>query len=139
MTIHPVENLGPSIGLYSHAVFAPAGTRLVAVSGQLSVDERGDTVHADDFESQMTQVFSNLRRVLVAAGGDQSSLLKMTTYLTHPDLVERFYAHRVGLFADWFPDDVHPGNTLLVISRLVRPEFMIEVEALAAVPDMPAT
>jgi len=71
--------------------------------------------------------------VLEAAGAGLGDVMKMTTYLTDASLIDDFYRVREVLFADYFPDGVYPGNTLLVISRLVRPEFQIEIEALAAI------
>ncbi|MFC0452306.1 RidA family protein [Rhodococcus jostii] len=133
MTVHAIEGLGQPVGLYSHAVVVPKNKALLALSGQLSVSSDGDSLHPGDFEAQMVQVFDNLRTVLQAAGADLSDLVKMTTYLTDASLIEPFYQTRARLFADWFPDQVYPGNTLLVISRLVRPEFLIEIEGLAAV------
>lgn len=133
MTITPVTGLGSPVGLYSHAVPLPAGSQLLCVSGQLSVDAEGNSVAEGDFDGQMRQVFSNLATVLEAAGAGLGDVVKMTTYLTDASLIDDFYRVREVLFADYFPDGVYPGNTLLVISRLVRPEFLIEIEALAAI------
>jgi len=133
MTIRPVTGLGSPVGLYSHAVPIPEGRQLLCVSGQLSVDAEGNSVAAGDFDAQMRQVFANLATVLAAAGSDLTDVMKMTTYLVDPAHIDDFYRVREGLFAEFFPDGVYPGNTLLVISRLVRPEFLIEIEALATV------
>lgn len=135
MTISPVTGLGSPVGLYSHAVPMPTGTRLLCVSGQLSVDASGSSLHAGDFDAQMRQVFSNLATVLDAGGAGLDDVVKMTTYLVDPDHIDDFYRVREQLFAEVFPDAVYPGNTLLVVQRLVRPEFLIEIEALAAVPE----
>ncbi len=138
--IAPVQGLGEPVGLYSHAVPVPDRTRLVCVSGQLSVDGDGESV-GEDFDAQMRQVFSNLATVMDAAGGSLADVLKMTTYLVDPAHIDDFYRVRADLFVDLFPEGVYPGNTLLVVQRLVRPEFLIEIEALAAVPvvDAPGT
>lgn len=133
MTISPVTGLGSPVGLYSHAVPLPPGRQLLCVSGQLSVDVEGNSVAQGDFDAQMRQVFTNLATVLAAAGSDLGDVMKMTTYLVDPAHIDDFYRVREELFADLFPDGVYPGNTLLVISRLVRPEFLIEIEALASV------
>lgn len=134
MTIRPVSGLGSPVGLYSHAVPLPEGSTLLCVSGQLSVDADGASVADGDFDAQMEQVFANLATVLAAAGVTMAEVVKMTTYLVDPDHIADFYRVREGLFAELFPDGTYPGNTLLVVQRLVRPEFLIEVEALAAVP-----
>ena len=133
MTIRPVTGLGSPVGLYSHAVPIPEGRQLLCVSGQLSVDAEGNSVAAGDFDAQMRQVFANLATVLAAAGSDLTDVMKMTTYLVDPAHIDDFYRVRAELFQDLYPDGVYPGNTLLVISRLVRPEFLIEIEALATI------
>jgi len=133
MPIEPLKGLSDPVGLYSHAVPLPAGSTLLAVSGQLSVGPDGTSLHTGDFDAQMRQVFENLLTVLAAAGAGPADVVKMTTYLVDPDHVDDFYRVREGLFADRYPDGTYPGNTLLVVQRLVRPEFLIEIEALAAI------
>jgi 2-iminobutanoate/2-iminopropanoate deaminase len=131
--IEIIQGLPPTVGLYSHAVAVPAGSRLLFVSGQLSVDDAGNSTHVGDFGSQMRNVFGRLLSVITAAGGTAADVVKMTTYLVDAVNVADFYAVRAQIFATMFPDRGYPGNTLLVVSRLVRPEFLIEIEAVAAV------
>jgi 2-iminobutanoate/2-iminopropanoate deaminase len=131
--IEPVAGLPPTIGLYSHAVPLPAGSGLLMVSGQLSVDATGTPVAVGDFEGQVRTVFASLEMIVRHAGGSPQSILKMTTYLTDAEHVVRFYEERARLFEEMYPDGVYPGNTLLVVQRLVRPEFLIEIEAIAAI------
>ena len=121
------------IGLYSHAVPVPVGAQLLAVAGQLAVGPGGASVGEGDFRAQFTQVFDNMRAVLAQYGANLTDVVKFTTYLVDADDVARFYEVRAELFPAWFPDGPLPANTLLVVQRLVRPEFLIEVEALAAV------
>lgn len=134
MPIEPLKGLNDPVGLYSHAVPVPAGATLLAVSGQLSVGADGESLHTGDFDAQMRQVFDNLLTVLAAAEAGPAEIVKMTTYLVDPAHVDAFYRVREGLFAELYPDGTFPGNTLLVVQRLVRPEFLIEIEALAAIP-----
>ncbi|MCU1497183.1 MAG: hypothetical protein JWM47_1136 [Acidimicrobiales bacterium] len=122
------------IGLYSHAVAVPTGARLVAISGQLAVDAAGEPLDGG-FEVQMRAVVASLDAILDSLGTDLRSVVKFTTYLIDPDDVERFYAERALLWSRWWPEGDYPGNTLLVVQRLVRPEFRIEIEAIAAVPE----
>jgi 2-iminobutanoate/2-iminopropanoate deaminase len=121
------------IGLYSNAVRVPVGAQLLAVAGQLAVGPSGASVGEGDFRAQFTQVFDNMRAVLARNGANLADVVKFTTYLVDADDVARFYEVRAELFPEWFPDGRLPANTLLVVQRLVRPEFLIEVEALAAV------
>jgi len=133
LSITPVPGLPPTVGLYSHAVPAPAGATLLFVAGQLSVDAHGNAVAVGDFEGQVQATFSNLETVVTGSGGSMDGVVKMTTYLVDPEHVDRFYEERERLFKDLYPTAVYPANTLLVVQRLVRPEFLIEVEAIVAV------
>jgi len=132
--IEPIEGLNPTIGLYSHAIAVPDDARLLFVSGQLSVDETGEPMAVGDFDGQLRTVFGHVFAVVSHAGGTPGSVIKMTTYLVSADNIRDFYEGRARLFQDVFPTGKYPGNTLLVVQRLVRPEFLIEIEAVAAIP-----
>ena len=120
------------IGLYS-AASRVAADKLVFVAGQLAVDGNGASIGEGDFAAQMRQVFHNMKTVLEGAGASMDSVAKFTTYVTKPEHLSAFYAERAKLFPQLFSTTHYPPNTLLVVSRLVRPEFLIEVEAAAAV------
>jgi 2-iminobutanoate/2-iminopropanoate deaminase len=130
-TLGVVKTAGATVGYYSPAVVCPPGASLVLLSGVLSVDLDGNTLGAGDFDAQMRNVFQLLGNTLLAAGSSFAELAKMTTYLVDPDHVEPFYRIREEIFAELFPGANPPGNTLLIVQRLVRPEFLIEVEGLA--------
>jgi 2-iminobutanoate/2-iminopropanoate deaminase len=121
------------VGLYSQAVPMPPGSGLLFVAGQLSVDSEGRARAVGDFEGQVRAVFSNLETVVRGSGGSMEGVLKMTTYLVDPDHIERFYDERERLFKELYPAAIYPANTLLVVERLVQPEFLIEVEAIVAI------
>ncbi len=121
------EGLGRPVGMYSHA--SRVG-RLLFVAGQLAVDTEGNVVGVGDFEIQMRQVFRNLGAALGGAGF--GSVAKLTTYLTRADDIEDFYRVRRELFAELYPEGGYPPNTLLVVDRLVFPDCLIEIEAVAA-------
>jgi enamine deaminase RidA (YjgF/YER057c/UK114 family) len=127
-----VRTDGETVGLYSPAVATAGGTGLVFVSGVLSVDKTGESASTGDFDEQMRTVFRLLGEVLEASGSSFGELVKMTTYLVHEDNIADFYRVREEIFADLYPGRRPPGNTLLVVRRLVRPEFLIEVERIAS-------
>ena len=79
----------------------------------------------------MRQVFANLTLVLKEADMAFANVLKFTTYLVNPGHIEPFYECRANIFQSIFPSNQYPPNTLLVVQRLVRPEFLIEIEAVA--------
>jgi 2-iminobutanoate/2-iminopropanoate deaminase len=123
------------IGMYSNAysVTMGAGDRWVIVAGQVALDGDGRLVGGDDFAGQCHQVYRNIQAVLEGAGATPDDLVSLRTYLTHEDDVAAFFKLREELYPTLFTTAQYPPNTLLVVRRLVRPEFKIEVEALACV------
>jgi enamine deaminase RidA (YjgF/YER057c/UK114 family) len=126
------DRLVPPAGLYSHAAIGSGHSRLVAIAGQVAVDGSGNSVGVGDFACQFSQVFQNLGDVLRASSCSWSDVLTFTTYLTREENLVRFYEERHGLFPSLYPGGNAPPNTLLVISSLVKSEFLIEISALAA-------
>lgn len=125
----------PAQGLYSHATRVPAGPT-VHIAGQLAVGKDGEVVGKNDFEKQMRQVFSNLGDVLSGLGLGYNHVIKFTTYLVHSQDIETFMRVRAELFPKLFGGNKFPPNTLLMIDRLVKEDFLIEVESIAtALPD----
>ena len=99
----------------------------IAVSGQVALNEAGELVGKDDFDAQIAQCFANLARVLEQAGGSLRDVVSLTTYLASRDYAQNFLAAR----ARHFPED--PPATTTVIAQLMLPDFLVEVQALAAV------
>lgn len=130
-SLEVIRTGGRTVGYYTPAVVCPPGASLVLISGVLSVDLDANTVGVGNFEAQMRNVFQLLGRTLEAAGSSFKELAKMTTYLVDADHIEPFYRIREEIFADLFPGENPPGNTLLVVQRLVRPDFLIEIEGIA--------
>ena len=123
----------PPAGMYSHvARMAPGEVAFIA--GQVAVDRSGATVGVGDLAAQVNQVFANLGDILKDLGTDFESVVQLTTYLTGADGIPGFMSARSALFPKLFPGGKYPPNTLLVIDRLVKPEFLIEVAAIARVP-----
>jgi enamine deaminase RidA (YjgF/YER057c/UK114 family) len=126
------EGLPAPIGQYSHVTRARP-EQLIIVAGQVALDERGELVGERDFDAQVRQVFHNLERALTGAGASLSSVMKFTTYLTRVEDLVAFRRVRQDLFAELYPEGRYPANTLLVVTRLVSPAFLVEIEAIAAV------
>lgn len=102
--------------------------RLVYVSGQVAWDADGNVVGAGDIRAQAQQVFTNLRQVLQAAGGDVEHLLKITTYVTNID----DYPTVIEVRNEFLPGEL-PASTLIVVEGLFHPEWKLEVEGIAAI------
>lgn len=122
-----VEGLMEPISHFSDAVIA--GDTLY-VSGLVATDERGKVVGEGDVVEQTRQIFRNLKRILDKAGATPADVAKVTIFmrdasqrpLINPLRQEFFGAHR-------------PASTLVEISRLVRDDLLIEIEAVAVLPD----
>jgi enamine deaminase RidA (YjgF/YER057c/UK114 family) len=104
------------------------GGRLVYISGQVAWDATGNIVGKGDVATQARQVYQNLRQILQAAGGDLQDLMKVTTYITK---LEDFPAV-AQVRSEIFPGEL-PASTLIVVSGLFHPDFLIEVEGIAAI------
>ena len=122
------ERVAPPGGHYSHGVVAPQGTTIY-VAGQVSLDEDGAVVGAGDAAAQARQVLVNLGRVLEGAGATLDDVVKTAVFLT--DLEARGPVDEARREAFTAPP---PVNTLLVVSSLARPEFLVEIEAVAVIP-----
>jgi 2-iminobutanoate/2-iminopropanoate deaminase len=112
---------------YKMATRQEAG-HLLYVSGQVARDTDGNVVGKGDMRTQARQVFQNLRQVLQAAGGDLKDLMKMTTYITN---IEHFPAV-AEVRNEVFQGEL-PASTLIVVKNLFNPDFLIEVEGIAAI------
>jgi enamine deaminase RidA (YjgF/YER057c/UK114 family) len=125
--------LGPTLGMYSHGMVAPGG-EIVVVAGQVGMDRKGRLVGPGDVAAQTKQTFENIRAVLEAAGATMGQVARFQTFLTHAADIEGFMQARREVFPRYFPDRVYPPNTILVVSRLVQPELLVEIEAMAVKP-----
>jgi enamine deaminase RidA (YjgF/YER057c/UK114 family) len=119
----------PAQGLYSHIGRVTDGP-LLFVAGQLSVAADGSVAAKQDFAGQFAQIFKNLEDVLDGIGGNFNDVIKFTTYLVHSQDVEKFMELRAALFPKLFKGRLYPPNTLLIVNRLVKEDFLIEVEAI---------
>jgi reactive intermediate/imine deaminase len=104
------------------------GGRLLYVSGQVAWDAKGEIVGKGDVKAQARQTFENLRNVLRGAGGDLDSLMKITTYITDLANFPAVMEARSQVFKGEMP-----ASTLIVVKSLFHPDFLIEVEGIAAV------
>ena len=121
------DGVAPGAG-YTHVVIGSG--RLVALSGQVALDEQGQVVGAGDPAAQARQVFENLRRCLAAAGATFDQVVKLTYFLTDVSFLPAIRAAR-----DEFVDTERPpASTAVQVAALFRPELLLEVEAFALLP-----
>jgi enamine deaminase RidA (YjgF/YER057c/UK114 family) len=118
------EGVHAPLGPYSHTVFVPAGGGLLFVSGQIGVAPDGSC--ASTIEGQADQAFRNLTGLLAAHDLDVSSVIKLTVFIVvgHDGGAVREARER-------YFGSVAPASTTVYVSGLVRPEWFIEVEAVA--------
>ena len=134
MSEHPAyidpEGAPAPLGMYSN--LSRVG-RWMFVAGQVGLDTEGQ-LSGDSLDTQAPTVFGNIAAVLSSQGGSLRDVVKFTTYLVDADDIAAFFEFRERHFPVLFPEGRYPPNTLLVVERLVRPEFRIEVEAVAHLP-----
>jgi 2-iminobutanoate/2-iminopropanoate deaminase len=114
---------------FSHYTDAVRAGDLLFVSGCVSIDEHGHVVGEGDVVAQARQVFANIGLILAAAGATFSDVVKVTTFLVDIDDRARINPVRQEFFGA-----ARPASTLVEVSALVLPEFLIEVEAVAVLP-----
>ena len=127
--VNPPE-LGAPPG-YSHVVEVRA-QRLIFIAGQTALDRNGEIVGRGNFAMQAAQVFKNLDIALRAVACTAANLIKLTVFLRNMDDLSAYREARNRFFATVTPPAA-PTVTLLEVSRLYGADFMIEIEAIAAV------
>jgi enamine deaminase RidA (YjgF/YER057c/UK114 family) len=127
--INPPE-LGTPPG-YSQVVDVHA-TRMIFIAGQTALDRDGELVGQNDFAAQADQVFRNLSTALRSVGCTASDLVKLTVFLRDMSHLPTYREARNRFFATVTPPAA-PAVTLVEVSKLYGPDFLIEIEAVAAV------
>ena len=125
---NPPEIAPPPGNGYTHVVETTGVGRTIYVAGQLGLKPSGEV--AGDMRAQTVQAFENLKVALRAAGADFSHVVKTTNFLT--DIADLPIFREVR---DQYLADPKPASTTLSISALARPDAVIEIEAIAFVPD----
>ena len=121
VSVHSTTGVG-----YSHV--AKAGDT-VYIAGQIALDVDGNLVGKGDIEAQTHQVYANLQAIIEELGGSLEDIVKLTTYLTDRSHLEAFRRVRNRFFR--VPS---PPNTLLFVSGLAHPDYLVEIEAVAFLP-----
>ena len=125
------DALGRPLGQYSHLTRVKASEYLF-IAGQVAVDKAGNVIGADDFDAQCVQTFANIEAALKSQGASFANVVEFTTYLVHSQDIGKFMDFRRREFPALFKNGVYPPNTLLMVDRLVKEAFLIEVQTVAA-------
>ena len=123
--INPAGMTQPST--YSHLVKTG---ELMFIAGQISLDGDGEVVGRGDMVAQVTQVLENLETVLSSQGADFSNIVKINIFTTDIDAFRLSGEVRRAYFGEH-----PPASTLVQVVRLARPAFLVEIEAIAYLPD----
>jgi enamine deaminase RidA (YjgF/YER057c/UK114 family) len=129
MTPLSPPGIAPPFARYAHGVMTGPGCRLIAVSGQLGMAADGTV--PEGAEAQARLCLGNIDAILAAAGAARGDVLRLNAYVTGR-------AHMAGYMAArdaWLDGTTAPpASTLMIVAGFTRPEFLVEVEALAALP-----
>jgi enamine deaminase RidA (YjgF/YER057c/UK114 family) len=113
---------------YTQTMKVTGAQTIVFISGQVAYDERGQPGHPGDFAAQARATYRALKAQVEAAGGTLSSVVKLTTYLVD-------IRHRTDLapIREEFFGKKGPASTLVGVTALAQPGWLIEVEAIAVI------
>ncbi|MFC1579885.1 RidA family protein [Thermodesulfobacteriota bacterium] len=117
------DNLHRPFG-YSHAIQVE---KTLYISGQIPLDMELKSVGEGDIAAQTDQAYANMQKVLEEAGGSMRNVVMLNIYCTD---LEEYDKHTRPIRKKYF-GDYYPATTAVEIKRLYRPEYMIEIEAVA--------
>jgi len=130
----PMQHHNPhtvfALPIYTHMVTVTDMT-MIYLAGQVAWDRTGTVIGAGDLRTQTVQAFENIKALLAAVNADFTHVVKMTTYIK--DFQPEYRAIFVDVLGQYIGDHP-PVHTLLGVQALARPELLIEVEAIAAIP-----
>lgn len=121
------SRIHPPFAPYSHGMAVPEGQRLVFCSGQLGIG--ADRHVPSDCAGQARLAFDNIAAVLEEAGMGLANVVRINAFVSGREHLADYMAVRNGLFAEPFP-----ASTLMIVSGFARPEFVVEIEVIAAGP-----
>jgi enamine deaminase RidA (YjgF/YER057c/UK114 family) len=122
------EGMSKPLANYSHVVTAQGHQKLIFCAGQVAADQGGHVLPPDDFDAQAALVMENLSKALAAAGAGLADVTKITIYICNPHDVPKAR----GILKSYFQGHP-PASTLCILRGLANPNFLLEIEAIAAV------
>jgi 2-iminobutanoate/2-iminopropanoate deaminase len=129
--LYDPDQLPPSTG-FSQVAEVTRG-KLVYIAGQVPRNAKGDLVGAGDFRAQLEQVFTNLDTAVRAAGASFADVVKLNYYCVAS--IEPAQQRAVVEVRDRFVNTQSPPvSTFVFVSRLVSPDWLVEIEAVAVLP-----
>ncbi len=127
MTPITPPGIRPPFGRYSHGIHLRGASELLVMSGQLGV--AADDSVPEDVEAQAAIALANIDAILAEAGLGRGDVLRLNAYVTdRADMAGYMRARDAWLDGV----AVRPASTLMIVTGFTRPEFLVEIEALAA-------
>jgi 2-iminobutanoate/2-iminopropanoate deaminase len=117
----------PPFAPYNHGILVPAGQQLVFCSGQLGIS--ADKLVPPDCAGQTRICFDSIAAILAEADMSLSNIVRINAFVTGREHLADYMAVRNALFSE-----PYPASTLMIVSGFARPEFVVEIEAIAAGP-----
>lgn len=131
-TTFPTSKELPPANGYSHVVVTQPG-RMVFIAGQVAMNKEGKIVGSGDLKAQVEQALVNLKTALAAAGADFTHVVKMNWY------VKNFNSSQLPVIREvrnrYINSKTPPASTLAGVTELFLPEALVEVEAIAVLPN----
>jgi 2-iminobutanoate/2-iminopropanoate deaminase len=113
---------------YSQGIKVTGAQTILFLAGQVAYDKDGGVLYPGNFKGQAREVLRSLKALVEAGGGRMESIVKITTYLTDV----RYRADLVPIREEFFGKK-GPASTLIQVSSLSHPDYLIEIEAIAVV------
>ena len=124
---HTPDTIRAPFAQYSHGVEVPAGARTLFCSGQLGI--AADDSIPEDAGGQTELCFENISAILASAGMTMADVIRINAYVTGREHLPAYMAVRDRYISSSSPP---PASTLMIVSGFARPEFLVEVEVIAA-------
>jgi enamine deaminase RidA (YjgF/YER057c/UK114 family) len=121
--------IAPPVGAYSHSVEIPAGARILSIAGQAGI--RPDGTLPESFEEQHEEIWKNTLAILEDAGMGPENLVHLNVYSTDASGIRFLAPHR----KKYLPEGYLTTSTWVVVSALANPNWVVEMEAIAAKVD----
>ena len=116
---------------YSHSVEIDLGNcKMVIISGQIALDNKGNLIGKDNLAEQTEQVFTNIKNIVTESGGTMDDVIKIGIYMIDITQVQTMRDVR----NKFFNQQKSPTSTLVQVSKLVRDDLLIEIEATVVIP-----
>jgi enamine deaminase RidA (YjgF/YER057c/UK114 family) len=122
------SSIEPPFARYSHGIAVPAGHRLVFTSGQLGI--RADQTIPSDCEAQADLCFANIAAILAEDDMTLANVVRLNAYVTDREHMQGYMRSRDRQF-----QGTPPASTLMIVKGFTKPEFLVEIEVVAAAPE----